>query len=639
LVRVDYRGESSRSENPNGVMKTAKSSELVVQLVPRPVLSSAPDADLLGRFLADRDDEAFALLVRRHGPQVLGVCRRVTGDHHLAEDAFQAVFVVLAAKAGSIRPPSGLPAWLFGVAYRIALRARTMRDRRLRHEKPVAPLPEPTSSASRAAEDTDLVAALDEEIARLPESQRVPVVVCELERASRQEAAARLGISEGTLSSRLARARRAFADRLRRRGIALSAAGLIAALAQLAPASVPGRLVSTAVARATGPGLVPATVAALSHGVLRVMFVQKLKVLVVASGLLASALFAAYRLTAGDPPTAPEATPARSAEPILRFATQPQPKGATEEQGPNKLLVVRAGHLVLIDPDGTNEKKLTQERLPFYRDARLSPDGKTVALIVQPKVPGAGQEIRLDRPQKLFIRTLDEKGAGVDLDAECKMFAWSPDGSEIACNQFAERPTEQEVTAPTHFVVNVKTKKKTPPKLPDYNFVNDLSRDGKYFLTARFSANKDQPQTRQTRLYLMNRDGTEHKVLTAEGQFCIDGRLSPDGKRVLYILVTPAKDGKEPTAALTVLDIATGKSAAVSDVPSASEIRGFSWAPDGKRIAYTWREVREGKPEEVEKKEANSHLVVCDADGKNAKTIATEKGTGSEVTIGRVDWR
>ena len=164
---------------------------------------------------------------------MLGVCRRVTGDHHLAEDAFQAVFVVLAAKVASIRPPSALSAWLYGVAYRIALRARTMRDRRLRHEKPVTPLPEPTSSAALEVADADLVAVLDEEIARLPESQRVPVVVCELEGASRQEAAARLGISEGTLSSRLARARRALAERLRRRGIALSAASLTAALAQL----------------------------------------------------------------------------------------------------------------------------------------------------------------------------------------------------------------------------------------------------------------------------------------------------------------------------------------------------------------------------------------------------------------------
>jgi RNA polymerase sigma factor (sigma-70 family) len=149
------------------------------------------------------------------------VFRRVTGDHHLAEDAFQAVFVVLAAMAGSVRPRSALPAWLYGVAHRVALRVRSMSHRRLLHEAPVETLPDRACPVADGAEGADLAAALDEEIARLPEYQRVPVVVCELEGRSRQEAAAQLGISEGTLSSRLARARRALAARLCRRGIAL----------------------------------------------------------------------------------------------------------------------------------------------------------------------------------------------------------------------------------------------------------------------------------------------------------------------------------------------------------------------------------------------------------------------------------
>src|SRR5262249_39281058 len=294
-------------------MKTAKLSDLVGRLGERSEPPVPPDADLLDRFLADRDGQAFAILVRRHGPLVYGVCRRVTGDHHLAEDAFQAVFVVLAAKAGSVRPRSALPSWLYGVAHRGALRARTMRDRRRRRETPVETVPERASPVADGAEVADLVAVLDEEIARLPECQRVPVVVCELEGRSRQEAAAQLGISEGTLSSRLARARKALAARLRRRGIMPSAAGLTAAFAQLASGGVPNELVSKTVACAIAPGPVPAAVAVLSHGVLRVMFVQKLKVLAlalaVASGLLASALFAAERLTAA-PPAAPPA-PAR----------------------------------------------------------------------------------------------------------------------------------------------------------------------------------------------------------------------------------------------------------------------------------------------------------------------------------------
>jgi RNA polymerase sigma factor (sigma-70 family) len=634
---VDYWGESFLSDYPNGEMKTANLSELAVQLGPSPAMAATPDADLLRRFLADRDEQAFSLIVRRHGPQVLGVCRRVTGDHHLAEDAFQAVFVVLAAKAGSVRPQAALAAWLYGVAYRIALRARTMRDRRLRHEKPVETVPEPATSTVDQAEAADLIPALDEEIARLPEYQRVPVVVCELEGASRQEAAARLGISEGTLSSRLARARKALADRLRRRGIALSVAGLTAAFAQLAPASVPGGLVSAAVASAIGPGLVPAIVATLAHGAIRIMFFQKLKVLSVASGLLVSAVVVSGWLIAATPPAS---TPAPAASVVLVshspnvLALTPAPEKPLP-QGPNKILLFRNGYLVLLDPDGSNEKKVIPDRLPFYRDARLSPDGKTVALL-STEVGKPGQPIRLDRPQKLFIRAVDEKGPSTDLGAPCKMFAWSPDGSEIACNWFPERPQEEQTDYP-EYVVNVKTRKKTPLKLPDNHFLNDWSRDGKFFLTTDSSTNaKNEPCSR---LYLVNRDGTVYKALTDDSQIAIDGRLSPDGTRVLHGLLTFPKEGKGKYE-LVVLDITSGKSTPVGGLTPNSEVWAFCWSPDGKRIAYVWKERPEGKPEELEKKETQSHLVVCDPDGKNAKTIASETGSSpGVVTIGRVDWR
>jgi RNA polymerase sigma factor (sigma-70 family) len=252
---------------------TAMLSDLVGRLNTRSE-PRATDGDLLGQFLADRDEQAFASIVQRHGPLVFGVCRRVTGDHHLAEDAFQAVFVVLAAKAGSIRPRSALPAWLYGVAYRIALRARTMSARRLRREESVETLPERASVVVERAEVADLTAILDEEIARLPQYQRGPVVLCELEGQPRQEAAAKLGISEGTLSSRLARARRALADRLRRRGIAPSAATITAALAEYASARVPVGLASKAVACAIRHRLIPADVATLSDGVERVLYIQ-----------------------------------------------------------------------------------------------------------------------------------------------------------------------------------------------------------------------------------------------------------------------------------------------------------------------------------------------------------------------------
>jgi RNA polymerase sigma factor (sigma-70 family) len=199
-------------------MATTKLPDLVSRLGPGLLAPDGTDADLLGRFLATRDEHAFARLVRRHGPTVLGVCRRVTGDHHLAEDAFQAAFVVLAARAGSVRPRAALPAWLYAVAYRTALRARTVSDRRRRREAPVETLPDPASVTIDPVEAADVAAVLDEAIARLPEHLRVAVVFCELEGRSRQEAAGHLGIPEGTLSSRLAAARKALAARLRQRG-------------------------------------------------------------------------------------------------------------------------------------------------------------------------------------------------------------------------------------------------------------------------------------------------------------------------------------------------------------------------------------------------------------------------------------
>ena len=177
-----------------------------------------------------------------------------------------------------------------------------MSARRLRREESVETLPERASVVVDRAEVADLTAILDEEIARLPQYQRGPVVLCELEGQPRQEAAAKLGISEGTLSSRLARARRALADRLRRRGVARSAAVLTAAFAEYASARVPIGLTSKAVACAIGGKLVPAAVNTLSHGLVRIMFIQKLKslglLLAISSLVLASGLCAVERLIA-----------------------------------------------------------------------------------------------------------------------------------------------------------------------------------------------------------------------------------------------------------------------------------------------------------------------------------------------------
>ncbi|MBX9584273.1 MAG: sigma-70 family RNA polymerase sigma factor, partial [Gemmataceae bacterium] len=167
----------------------------------------ASDALLVRTFLASRDEAAFAELVRRHGPMVLAACRRVLGHREDAEDAFQAAFLVLARKAGSVRG-ANLPGWLYAVAVRTARGVRVMRDRRRRRESASRGREPGEARPDRSPEQDELVAAVDEELAGLPEPYRAAVVLCELQGRPRRSAAAELGIPEGTLSSRLAAARR-----------------------------------------------------------------------------------------------------------------------------------------------------------------------------------------------------------------------------------------------------------------------------------------------------------------------------------------------------------------------------------------------------------------------------------------------
>src|SRR5262249_12792484 len=156
-----------------------------------------------------RDDDAFEALVRRHGPMVLGVCRRVVGHDAEADDAFQATFLVLARKANAIAQRDLLANWLYGVAFRTALEARSRMLRRHSLEQPFDDFPQFETEAE--AERAELLALLDSELNRLADKYRVPVVLCELEGRSRREVARQLGIPEGTLSSRLAAARRLLA--------------------------------------------------------------------------------------------------------------------------------------------------------------------------------------------------------------------------------------------------------------------------------------------------------------------------------------------------------------------------------------------------------------------------------------------
>ena len=297
----------------------------------------ASDARLIERFLARGEDaeEAFTALVRRHGPMVLGVCRRRLPGSPDAEDAFQAVFLVLARRAGSIRRAEGLRAWLHGVAVRTAREARRGAARRRARERAAMAHAQAVAEPDHGL--AERLGLLDEELGRLPERYRSPLVLCELEGASRREAAERLGLAEGTLSSRLARGRVLLRDRLVRRGVALGAGSLAALLPGPADAAIPGplaestaRLAVSITAGGSAAGMVPAAVASLAGRMLTMTARASLRTALAALALVAAGITLAW--AAGpkrDEPKA-EAPAAVTAKPEGKAAAAveaPKPTG------------------------------------------------------------------------------------------------------------------------------------------------------------------------------------------------------------------------------------------------------------------------------------------------------------------------
>jgi len=266
------------------------------------------DGQLLERFAARRDPAAFEALLDRHGPMVLAVCRGLLADPNDADDAFQATFLVLARRAGAVRVDSSLGPWLHGVTHRVAARCRAAAARRLTDRGAgVEALPAPPIDPDLG----DLRRALHEEVARLPEKYRAPIVLCYLQGQTHDQAAAALHWPVGTVRGRLARARDLLRPRLVRRGLAPSAGLFAACLPRAAArAAVPEALARATLSASTGavPGAVrlalagaaPAAVTSLSDGVLRSMILAKLKVALVVALVVGTAAVGAR--VAANPP-------------------------------------------------------------------------------------------------------------------------------------------------------------------------------------------------------------------------------------------------------------------------------------------------------------------------------------------------
>jgi RNA polymerase sigma factor (sigma-70 family) len=360
------------------------------------------DRDLLDELMTGRDTRSFAELMGRHGPMVLRVCRRVLHHEQDAEDAFQVAFLVLARHAGSVRRREAVASWLHGVAYRTAMAAKRAAARRRAHEGRAEAMPR--TNAPAELEWREVQAVLEEEVARLPERYRAPFVLCCLEGRDRAEAARELRLKEGTVSSRLGRARKQLQERLGRRGIALS---VLLGAAALTEGAMPARL-AAATSRAAAGGTVPAGTAELFREATRGLVATKCKtamtVLFFVLGLagLSGGLLARVGPPQKGGPLPAAASTERPKAPLAENALldrhgDPLPPGALARFGTKRFRHAALVNDVTYSPDGrviasasgstaylweaTTGRALRQlkGRGKWVNAVAFSPDGKTLA--------------------------------------------------------------------------------------------------------------------------------------------------------------------------------------------------------------------------------------------------------------------
>ncbi|MBX9625472.1 MAG: sigma-70 family RNA polymerase sigma factor [Gemmataceae bacterium] len=598
-------------------MSTALAARLRPHLA-RLVTPPDTDADLLRRFVAARDEEAFAELVRRHGPAVLAVCRRITGDPHDADDAFQAAFLVLARKAHRVRPGEPLAAWLYGIAVRAARAALARRCRRRNREVAVAELPDVPGRTAEPFDPDDARAVLAE-VARLTPAVRAAVVLCELEGRSRASAARELGIPEGTLSSRLAAARKVLAARLRDRGLA---AAVLAAVA----ASARG-------ARPVWSSEVSSRVTELTEAVMRTGIGITWKV--AAAAVVAAAGLAAYARPA-VPETAPEPRPA----------------------DPTRLIVGFTDHVRYLTPDGREAGRVTGDAVRAagvdidtrvqefsWNTARPAEKAVTEFLPVGGRAAPDGR-VPLNAGKKLYLLAAGPAAVAAEPAAggraipltgnEVPYFAaWSADGAKAVVTR-----TEERLFAPDRQIntlVDLAAGTAEPLKLPAGHRVLDWAPDGTWFLTLRYDQSFSFGNGWSTRVSLcrVSADGAKVEVLADPLQFVWHAAISPDGTKVAYARVTTSpvegvSSRKGPVEvcngfAVVILDLATTTRTTVlaaggGTVPNQGEATaGVRWSPDGTRLAVASLVLVPGSGP---KDWAWANRVrVCDADGGNARVV------------------
>ena len=446
------------------------------------------DGELLCRWDRERDEFAFAALVQRHGGLVLGVCRRVLRDVHAAEDAFQATFLVLAKKANVVRPPGVLGPWLYGVAYRTALKARGRTLRRLEVEQDYAERRR-DEFVPDLHETNDLLPIIDEQLNALPEKYRHPLVLCGVQGLGKAEAAERLGLPEGTVSSRLARGRDMLRDRLSRRGVIVPLAAVAAFLKPSFAQAAVSPAVSTSVAEiAVGFAPIAPSVLILSHEVLKTMTLVNWKLLsaIAVAVTLSGGGFGYLAATADDKkpqpapdgvkkpqptpdavknPPKPEADRPKPAnpdqpKPVKPDGDKPKPTGekpgAFKVGGPVASVDVKANTITLTS---TSEKGVTEKVVKLAPDARVFIDDKPGNLKDVPKGANAtllGSAVVKDgQPlEATEVRVTGQVVTGLLAKA---------DGSSVTIDVAGKPPTTQTIKVTAATKVNLGTKEPAKP--------------------------------------------------------------------------------------------------------------------------------------------------------------------------------
>jgi RNA polymerase sigma factor (sigma-70 family) len=383
------------------------------------------DAALLERFVSRRDESAFAVLLARHGSMVLGVCRRVLRDDHEAEDAFQATFLLLARKAGHLRDPRTLAAWLYGAARRLALTAQRSTSRRRQRERERADGSRAAASANPLDELSarELLLVLDEEIAHLPDRYRLPLILCGLEGRSQTEAARLLGWTAASVRGRLERGRARLRTRLVRRGLTLGASLL--ALESMAAATVSAALRQATVQKAltfaagSREGIAASVLALVESGTAG-MTMTKAKMallLLVALGLAGGAGVLAYPLRSAKQTEDKQTTAVKTSD---RKAQTPNP--ASAQHAPTDLYgdPLPSGAIARL---GT----IRFRHGGFLQDALLSPDGRTLFSVGNDSIEWWDAHHGSRQRQIAFAKSTYV--AGLDL---------SPDGKLLAVNFYIQ---------------------------------------------------------------------------------------------------------------------------------------------------------------------------------------------------------